>query len=218
VIELRARHWQARTNIAHPSTFAALHAQNRRDEATSRNAVQRGGSRRGERRGDHGQQADGWNVVGGISAARPPAKAGDLSQFGKISKPAGALSFGPTSVFSKKEPKQRDAGVSRSNSSVHMFAALGAAGRDSPPLIRPVAARGGASSRNQSIDLAPGGAPSVESGSALQRLNLLLGKKQAKTAKPTFATPAQMSEADAQKKVEEDIKVRPSVTWTDARD
>ncbi|KAG8745160.1 hypothetical protein FRC10_008613 [Ceratobasidium sp. 414] len=212
VIELRHRHWQARSAVAQPSTLAAVHEQAKRDEAASRNAIQRGGSRRGEHRNDHGQQADGWNVAGGTSAARPPAKAGDLSQFGKISKPTG-LSFGPTSVFNKG-PKQRDASLSRASSNVNMFAALGAAGADGPPQPE-TAARGGASSRKPSMDLGSGGAPAVEGGNVRRRLNLLPRTKPTETdadkgedeATPeTTAAPTPMSEADAQKKVKEDIK------------
>ncbi|KAG9100203.1 hypothetical protein FRC06_004447 [Ceratobasidium sp. 370] len=210
VIELRLRHWQTRSAVAQPSTIAAVHEQAKRDEAASRNAMQRGGSRRGEYRGDHGQQADGWNVAGGASAARPPAKAGDLSQFGKISKPTG-LSFGPTSVFNKKDPKQRDASLSRASSNVNMFAALGAAGADGPPQPEAAAGRGGASSRKPSMDLGPSGAPAVER----KRLNLLPRTKPTETeadkgeddATPEpAAASAPMSEADAQKKVKEDIK------------
>ncbi|KAG9085545.1 hypothetical protein FS749_004337 [Ceratobasidium sp. UAMH 11750] len=205
VIELRHRHWQARSAVAQPSTIAAVHEQAKRDEAASRNAMQRGGSRRGEHRGEHGQQADGWNVAGGASAARPPAKAGDLSQFGKISKSAG-LSFGPTSVFNKKDPKQRDASLSRATNA-NMFAALGGAGADGPP--QPEAARGGMGSRKPSMDLGPGGAPATER----KKLNLLPRSKQTEADKgedeatpEPAAAPAPMSEADAEKKVKEDIK------------
>ncbi|KAG8735083.1 hypothetical protein FRC10_011010 [Ceratobasidium sp. 414] len=212
VIELRQRHWQARSVIAQPSTLAAVHEQAKRDEAASRNAILRGGSRRGEHHNGHGQQADGWNVAGGTSAARPPAKASDLSQFGKISKPTG-LSFGQTSVFNK-DPKQRDASLSRASSNVDMFAALGAAGADGPPQPE-TAARGGASSRKPSMDLGSGGAPAVEGGSVRRRLKLLPRTKPTETeadkgedeATPEpAAAPALMSEVDAQKEVKEGIK------------
>ncbi|KAG8736391.1 hypothetical protein FRC10_009339 [Ceratobasidium sp. 414] len=100
VIELRERRWQARPAVVQPSTIPGAYEQAKRDEAASRNAIQRGRYPRVEHRGDHGQQADGWNVAGGVGAARPPAKAADISQFEKISKPAG-LSFGPKSVFNR---------------------------------------------------------------------------------------------------------------------
>ncbi|KAG8788043.1 hypothetical protein FRC12_014977 [Ceratobasidium sp. 428] len=212
VIELRHRHWQARSAVAQPSTIAAVHEQAKRDEAASRNAIQRGGSRRGEHRGgDHGQQADGWNVAGGASAARPPAKAGDLSQFGKISK--STLSFGPTSVFNKAGSKSREPSMSRANSSLNMYAALNATDADGPPQPD---ARSGMGSRKPSVDLGPGGSPAVESGSVRKRLNLLPRTKPTETEgekgedegtpEPAAAAPAPMSEADAQKKVKEDIK------------
>ncbi|KAF8608124.1 ARM repeat-containing protein [Ceratobasidium sp. AG-I] len=211
VIELRARHWQARAPGA-PSAGAGQHGSGRGDDG-SRNAVQRGGSRRGEHRGDHGPQADGWNVAGGTSAARPPAKAGDLSQFGKIAKPPSTLSFGPSSVFSKKDPK-REASLSRANSSANMFSALSAAGSDGPPPTEPAAARG-AGSRKPSVDFGPGGAPAVEGGR--KRLNLLprsvpteaeteAEKTEEKEEAEAAPEDAAMSDADAQKKVKEDIK------------
>ncbi|KAG9120062.1 hypothetical protein FRC07_004602 [Ceratobasidium sp. 392] len=74
VIDLRER-WQAHSFAAQPVNFT-MH--------------DKGIYSPGER--------TGHNAVGGTSAARPLAKAGDLSQFGKISKSAG-LSFGPTSEY-----------------------------------------------------------------------------------------------------------------------
>ncbi|KAG8752330.1 hypothetical protein FRC12_012029 [Ceratobasidium sp. 428] len=212
VIELRHRHWQARSAVAQPSTIAAVHEQAERDEAASRNAIQRDGSRRDEHRsGDRGQQADGWNVAGGASAARPPAKAGDLSQFGKISK--STLSFGPTSVFNKAGSKSREPSMSRANSSLNMYAALNATDADGPPQPD---ARSGMGSRKPSVDLRPGGSPAAESGSVRKRLNLLPRTKPTETEgekgedegtpELAAAAPAPMSEADAQKKVKEDIK------------
>lgn len=68
--------------------------------------MSRGGSRRGEhtRGGDYGSQPgpDGWNIASGSAAVRaPPAKAGDLSNFGKIAKSGGMMTMGPSSVFKK---------------------------------------------------------------------------------------------------------------------
>ncbi|KAG9125607.1 hypothetical protein FRC07_006896 [Ceratobasidium sp. 392] len=218
VIELRQRHWQARSATAQPSNIAAVHEQAKRDEAAFRNSIQWGGSRRGEYRGgDHGQQTDGWNVAGGASAARPPAKVGGLSQFGKISKSAG-LSFDPTSVFNKKDPKARNASLSHANSNMNMFAALGAAGADGPPQPEAAtASRGGAGSREPSVDLGSGGAPAVECRSVRKRLNLLpsaipteteVDKGEDEGTPEPSPAPSPMSEADAQKKVKEDIKAR----------
>lgn len=111
VIDLRARQWHARPTGAIASIAGeSLH---------SRTARQ-GGFRRGERPVTTVPKPDGWNVASGVSA-RPPARAGDLSQFGKISKPTG-LQFGPSSVFSKKDPK-RAANLARSGDA-SMFSAL----------------------------------------------------------------------------------------------
>ncbi|KAF8608088.1 ARM repeat-containing protein [Ceratobasidium sp. AG-I] len=167
VIELRSRHWQTRAHRA-PSAGAGQHSSGR-DNGSS-NVVQRGGSRRGEHRGDHGPQIDGWNVPGGPRAARRPAKEGDLSQFGKIAKPPSTLSFGPSSVFSKKNSK-REASLSRASSSAKMFSAVGS---DGPPPTEPAAARC-AGSRKPSVEFGPGGAPAVEGGR--KRLNLLPRRK-----------------------------------------
>jgi translation initiation factor 4G len=62
--------------------------------------------------------ADGWTTP----AVRPPTKAGDLSNFGKISK-STAMQFGPSSIFSKKEWRESSS-VTRASSSSSMFAAL----------------------------------------------------------------------------------------------
>lgn len=76
--------------------------------------MSRGGSRRGVDRGDPTQIGpDGWAVASGPS--RPANKAGDLSNFGKISK-GGAMTFGPTSVFNKKDGKHDSSSFSRTNS------------------------------------------------------------------------------------------------------
>lgn len=87
--------------------------------------MSRGGSRRGnERPGGDFQGPDGWTTAGS-AAPRPPAKAGDLSQFGKINKPGGPLNFGPTSVFNKKDAKSAvKEPLSRTASSSNMFSML----------------------------------------------------------------------------------------------
>ncbi|QRW12604.1 eukaryotic translation initiation factor 4G [Ceratobasidium sp. AG-Ba] len=224
VIELRQRHWQARSAVPQPTTIASVHEQAKRDDA-SRNSMQRGGSRRGGDRGGDHQQVDGWNVATGSAAARPPAKAGDLSNFGKISKSTG-ISFGPSSVFSKNNPKPRDASLSRASSSANMFAALGNTGSDGPPQPEAAAARGGTGSRKPSVDLGPGGSPAAETGSVRRKLNLLPrtiptdteAERTEDDATPEPAAPsapAPMSEDDAQKKVKEDVKEYLSVENVD---
>ena len=90
-------------------------------------SMSRGGSRRGGDRGDFSQQVgpDGWAVAGGGSGPpRPPPKAGDLSNFGKISK-AQPLTFGPGSVFAgKKGAENKREAISRTSSSSNMFSML----------------------------------------------------------------------------------------------
>ncbi|THH03389.1 hypothetical protein EW145_g6297 [Phellinidium pouzarii] len=129
IIELRERKWTARNTVAAPSTLAQIH------EAAAKEKVQqseslartmgmsRGGSRRGQDRDGQQVGPDGWAVAPGPS--RPASKAGDLSNFGKITK-GGTMTFGPTSVFSaKRDGNKRDsAQLSRTSSSQNMFSML----------------------------------------------------------------------------------------------
>lgn len=119
--------------------------------------MSRGGSRRGAERGEHAQAGpDGWSVAGG-SQPRPPTKAGDLSNFGKISKTA-SMTFGPSSVFNlnKKEGK-REPTISRT---ANMFSMLS----QNPELASEVQAPKSSRppSRKPSMDLGPGGAPDMQ--------------------------------------------------------
>lgn len=89
--------------------------------------MSRGGSRRGGDRNDYPQVGpDGWAVAGGGSGPpRPPPKAGDLSNFGKIAKTGAPMNFGPSSVFAGKkgaDPKRES--ISRTSSSSNMFSML----------------------------------------------------------------------------------------------
>ena len=81
--------------------------------------MSRGGSRRGMDRGEHSQVGpDGW-AVAGSSAPRPQSKAGDLSNFGNISKTtSSSMAFKPGSVFASgnKSDKKRDSTISRTGS------------------------------------------------------------------------------------------------------
>ncbi|KAG9014201.1 hypothetical protein FRB94_013511 [Tulasnella sp. JGI-2019a] len=114
VIEMRLRGWKARQAVAAPSTIAAVHEQAAKEKAAAeaataygRTTMSRGGSRRGEhtRGGDYSGQPgpDGWTAATGPAPRPPPAKAGDLSQFGKIAKSGGMMTMGPSSVFKKGE-------------------------------------------------------------------------------------------------------------------
>ena len=60
---------------------------------------------------------DGWSIAASDSPACRWSKAGDLTQFGKISK-ATPISFGPGSVFTGKkgtDPENRDPPMSKRN-------------------------------------------------------------------------------------------------------
>ena len=109
--------------------------------------------------------ADGWAVAGG--QPRPPPKAGDLSQFGKISK-SGPISFGPSGVFANKEKGKRDSTVSRGN----MFSMLS----QNPELASEVQAPSSKSSRppsrKPSIDLGQGGVPEPAAPAVRRKLVL----------------------------------------------
>ncbi|PWN49489.1 hypothetical protein IE53DRAFT_141109 [Violaceomyces palustris] len=152
VIELRESGWVPRRDNSAPKTIAQIHAeaakakQQQEQEMAARQAggrggpMSRGGSRRGQARGDHlggPPGPDGWSTVGGQSQPPPrPSKAGDLSSFGKIDR-SGAqrpLSFGPQNIFSKKQQgKGSDDGSNpptRTNSTTNMFSLLNASSGD----------------------------------------------------------------------------------------
>ncbi|CAE6434937.1 unnamed protein product [Rhizoctonia solani] len=96
IIELRARYWQPRHTASSVLTY-----QDYLGIKLQKHSAMPGGLKRGRPHGDV-TEPDGWNVAGWTGSSRPPARAGDLSQFGKISKPAG-IQFGPSSVFSKRD-------------------------------------------------------------------------------------------------------------------
>ncbi|CAL1711469.1 unnamed protein product [Somion occarium] len=222
VIEMRERKWIPRSQAAAPTTIAAVHEAAAKEKAASDKdsyqrtlSMSRGGSRRG---GDRDQTVgpDGW-VVTGTAVPRAPPKAGDLSNFGKISKTA-SMSFGPSSVFNKKEgkPGPRDSTISRTGS-VNMFSMLS----QNPELASETLPSTGKSSRppsrKASIDLGHAGAP--EAPLQRRKLNLLprsVPKDESKDTPTGSAansedehaesgTPS-MSEAEAKKKIDEDSK------------
>ncbi|CAE6418580.1 unnamed protein product [Rhizoctonia solani] len=186
VIELRARHWQTRANLPRPQP---AHQDSSRDD--SKHGVTRGGSRRGEHRGN-ATEPDGWNVAGGAGASRPSTRAGDLSQFGKISKPTG-IQFGPSSVFNKKDASKRDSSIGRAGGA-NMFSALSAAAPDGPPA--PIERT--TSSRKPSVDLGPGGSPAASSTGERRKLVL-----QPRT-KPADAETDKAEEKEEEKEEEKD--------------
>lgn len=158
--------------------------------------MSRGGSRRGGERNEL-TGPDGWTT-------RPPSKAGDLSQFGKISKPA-TMNFGPSSVFANKKGVEKKEPISRTSSSSNMFSMLngnpevamsesGASKSSRPP------------SRKASIDLSQSGAPEQR-----RRLNLLPRTKpveevEAGPSREGESEEGEKAEADAKKKIDEDVK------------
>ena len=175
--------------------------------------MSRGGSRRG---GDRGggpageQQVDGWSVAGG-STPRPPPKAGDLSNFGKINK-SGPVVMGPSSVWAgKKDGPKRDSTLTRVNSSSNMFMMLGhgeAMPETGSKPSRP-------SSRRTSVDLGAGGVPEPQR----RKLQLLPRSKPVEEENKINGGSTNhsededgddisqvMSEAEADKKIAEDIK------------
>ncbi|KAG6895624.1 hypothetical protein C0992_000314 [Termitomyces sp. T32_za158] len=148
VLDLREKKWVSRNVVAAPSTIAQVHenaakekaAQEKKDAFSRPISKSRGGSRRGGERDDYppangadgwangadgwANGADGWAVAGGGgggNAPRPPSKAGDLSNFGKINKNT-SMSFGPSTVFAKKAGGDgKRESVSSSSSSASMF-------------------------------------------------------------------------------------------------
>ncbi|KAG8733135.1 hypothetical protein FRC10_000405 [Ceratobasidium sp. 414] len=150
VIELR-QHWHAPPVVAQPPAPVIYnpdsHSRGVRGIGISRGRSRGRGSHRGGHysyhggyHGEYGQQMDGWGAAGGASASRPPAKAGDLSQFGKISKPTGP-SFGPTSLFNQRDSGRYYMRGLRTSSKRNPFALLN---DDDPQASRAVAFEGDA--------------------------------------------------------------------------
>jgi translation initiation factor 4G len=231
VIELRDRKWVPRNQSAAPATIAqiredaAKETQQREREAKTL-SMSRTGSRRGGDRSDAPQVGpDGWTTAGPTS--RAPPKAGDLSKFGQIGKPApGPLTFGPTSVFAKKEGSKRDSGSLSRTTSMNAFSLLSQNPDAADAAQQPQSASGKGSrpaSRKPSVDFGPGGAPEVASGAPQQRRKLQLLPR-SKPIEDATSTPGpsepgspaadedeeqeeqEMSEAEAVKKIAEDIK------------
>ncbi|KDQ20084.1 hypothetical protein BOTBODRAFT_27505 [Botryobasidium botryosum FD-172 SS1] len=217
VVELRQRRWVTRNLVAAPTTIAQVHeaaAKEKAADAMRQNApMSRTSSRRGDhRRGDtdhSGQNADGWSSV------KVPAKAGDLSHFGKIGKQAGPIQLGPTSVFNKKDGKGgRDTpALSRVSSSSNMFSMLSQNAAE-PAAAESLRSSSRPPSRKASVDL--GGAAPAELPQR-RKLNLLPRSIPAPTTdskddekesdgEPEESAAPEMTEAQAKTKVEEDVK------------
>ncbi|KAJ7751917.1 armadillo-type protein [Mycena maculata] len=127
VIELRDRKWVTRTQVATPSTIAAVYEAAAKEKAVAEKesynrqaGMSRGGSRRGGDRGNF-QGPSGWTNIAGGNAPWPPPKASDLSNFGKISSMSKGIPmmFGPSSVLGKKDNKRES--LSRASSMFSTF-------------------------------------------------------------------------------------------------
>ncbi|KAK7036415.1 hypothetical protein VNI00_011612 [Paramarasmius palmivorus] len=217
VIELRERRWIARNAVAAPQTIGQIRETAAKEKAAQeKESYIRGGqpmSRSGSRRGGDRSEAnavgpDGWAVAGG--APRAPPKAGDLSKFGQISNKGAPMTFGPSSVFAGKNKEAKRESLSRTNSSVNMFQMLqsdAAAEASNSKSSRPP-------SRKASVDLGHGGEPP-------QRRKLVLQPRSKPLEADAGRAPdsennsdedgseeseVEMSESDAKKKIEEDLK------------
>lgn len=172
--------------------------------------MSRGGSRRGGDRGDFAQVGpDGW-AVAGSGPPRPPPKAGDLSNFGKINKTT-PMTFGPSSVFAGKKESKRES-LSRTSSSSNMFSML-----SQNPEAGPDPTKGSHShSRKTSVDLSNTG---VTEAPAQRKRLILAPRSKPTTEEQETATPKsesesedeapaepEMTEEQAKKKIEEDSK------------
>jgi len=164
------------------------------------------------------------NAVAALRApARRPPKAGDLSQFGKISK-ATPMTFRPGSIFTSKkgtDSKNRGPPMSRiSSTSSNMFSML----QNLDAVVEPAVSKGSRPpSRKPSVDL--GAEAASELAPQRRRLQLLPRSspvgEESKVSTPTvsesgsddeatgetgLSAPPALSEAKAKAKIEEDTK------------
>ncbi|KAH9485515.1 Eukaryotic translation initiation factor 4 gamma [Psilocybe cubensis] len=209
LVELRERKWVARNAVAAPTTIAAIHENAAKEKAAAEKesyqrqiSMSRGGSRRGGDRNDFNQvNPDGWAVAGGGSGpSRPPPKAGDLSNFGKISK-AQPMTFGPSSVFAgKKGAENKRESISRTSSSSNMFSMLSAQGAESSePATKPAEP-----AQRKRLVLQPRSKPVESEATELETASPVAGSES--DSDEEAASEVEMSEADALKKIKEDLK------------
>ncbi|KAL4079179.1 ARM repeat-containing protein [Scleroderma citrinum] len=195
VIELRDRKWQPRNTVKSPMTAEVYRATYPRECSKSE--------------GDRGKHMvfgtipglNGWELASDLQP-RPPPKAGDLSQFGKITKGAPMV-MGPSSVFAGKREGKRES-MTPTNPSSNMFSMLS----QNPELSSgPKSNR--ASSRKTSTDLdKPEPTLQRKRLQLLPRTKLVLGDFGPTVSEdgPKSAPTAQMSEANAKKRIDEDVK------------
>ncbi|KAG6841406.1 hypothetical protein C0991_011300 [Blastosporella zonata] len=163
--------------------------------------MSRGGSRRGGDRGDSSQaNADGWAVAGGGNGPpRPPSKAGDLSNFGKINKTT-PMTFGPSGVFANKKGDNKRDSVSRTSSSSNMFSILNQGSEPAAEAKEP---------QRRRIVLAPRSKPSADDGAVKSESE---AESEAEAAAPAAV---EMTQERATQKITEDCKELYSVRSVD---
>ncbi|GAA6010225.1 hypothetical protein JCM10207_005675 [Rhodosporidiobolus poonsookiae] len=135
VFDLRANRWESKTAAAGPKTISEIHADAQKQaEESARRVASSGGklprlgdqlsrpnSRRGQGRGDFVAQvgADGWTTQ-----PQRPAKAGDLSAFGRIRDTSAGISLGPTGAFANRNRKPQKEEAPRPATPSNPFALL----------------------------------------------------------------------------------------------
>ncbi|KDR75692.1 hypothetical protein GALMADRAFT_248310 [Galerina marginata CBS 339.88] len=206
LLELRERKWVTRNAVAAPTTIAQIHENAAKEKAAQEKesyqrqiSMSRGGSRRGGDRGDYPQvNPDGWAVAGGSSGPpRPPPKAGDLSNFGKISKPQ-PMTFGPSSVFAgKKGTESKRESISRTNSNSNMFSMLSAQSAEAGE----AAAKAAEPTQRKRLVLQPRSKP-VEA----EATETASPAAESEGSSSDDEETPEMSEAEAKKKIGEDTK------------
>jgi len=203
VIELRERKWVSRNQVAAPATIAQIHVAAAKEKAAQEKesfnrsmTMTRGGSKRGGDRGEVGP--DGWTAT----ASRPPPKAGDLSNFGKISK-ASTMTFGPSSVFAAGRGKVTDKkeSLSRVSSNSNMFSMLQNSEVPSESALSKAGTSEPARERKRLV-LQPRTVPlgGGDSGGPASESAESSSESEVDEEEPV------MSESEAKKKIEEDIK------------
>ncbi|KAH6913519.1 armadillo-type protein [Coprinopsis sp. MPI-PUGE-AT-0042] len=188
VIELRARKWLPRRPVvAAPISIAQIHENALKEKAAQdREKMQRqmSTSRTTSNHG-RGRSPDGWAVAGNRPVA---SKAGDLSNFGKISNKGQPISFGPSNILSKTAKVEKREPISRVAYSSNMFSMMR---NDTAPESKP-------ESQGKTLAVSPRSVPEYDPS----RAATTSGSDEDDGAK---AAP-QMSEADAKKKIAEDCK------------
>ena len=175
--------------------------------AMSREDSWRGGDRSGGPAGK--QQTDSLSVAVG-STPRPPPKAGDISNFGKIKK-SGPVVMGPSTVWAGKKDSGKRGSTPKVNSSSNMFTIFRRNGEvtseTSWRASRP-------SGRRTSVDLDAGGAaePQQRKLQLLPRSEPVEEENEANEGSPDRSEDEggdetqPMSEEEANRKVAKDVK------------